>query len=313
MRIKNHDVSVVLADQFVRYALLPWNAALKTEAQWLALARHRLTTVHGAAAADWEVKLTETAPQGARLACAVDRELIAGAASEVRRRRRRARLGAALLVAGFNRHPQHLGSGSCWLVIEEPGRLTLAFIQRGIWVAIRSRRIDEPLARRAARDHRARKRVPRLSEPCTRVIVCAQGAFDTEMHEAFRTQAVSYKELALAWDIAMKKLDIDFVGRGARSAWAARVLLAVAVAMPRHGAVVPGLRDLARAEPAQSRQGAAARGTGTQRRPRGSRGGARDREAPLDALGQALRRARVRGQRPGRAARDRARPARRAR
>ena len=37
-----HDVSVVLADQFVRYALLPWNAALKSAEQWLALARHRL-------------------------------------------------------------------------------------------------------------------------------------------------------------------------------------------------------------------------------------------------------------------------------
>jgi hypothetical protein len=39
-----------------------------------------------------------------------------------------------------------------------------------------------------------------LSEPCTRVIVCAQGAFDTAPYEAWHTQAVSYPELALAWD-----------------------------------------------------------------------------------------------------------------
>jgi hypothetical protein len=39
-----------------------------------------------------------------------------------------------------------------------------------------------------------------LSEPCTRVIVCAQGAFDTAPYEAWHTKAVSYPELALAWE-----------------------------------------------------------------------------------------------------------------
>jgi len=196
---KNHDVSVVIADQFVRYVLLQWNAALKTDAQWMTLARHRLTAVHGAAAADWDIKLTETAPMGPRLACAVDRELIQ--ALEAKFVAANARLVSVqpFLVTAFNHIRKTIGKDSCWLVIEEPGRLTLAFIQRGVWVAIRSRRSD----------HRWRETLPELieresaflalSEPCTRVIVCAQGAFDTQMHEAFRTQAVSYGELALAW------------------------------------------------------------------------------------------------------------------
>ena len=70
------QAAVVLADQFVRYTLLQPNESLKTEEQWLALARHRFTAVHGSRAADWEVKLTETAPSGPRLACAVDKRLI---------------------------------------------------------------------------------------------------------------------------------------------------------------------------------------------------------------------------------------------
>ena len=41
-----------------------------------------------------------------------------------------------------------------------------------------------------------------LSEPCTRVIVCAQDGFDPDMHEAFRTEAVDYGELALGWSEA---------------------------------------------------------------------------------------------------------------
>ena len=32
------EANIVLADQFVRYALLPWSDTLKTHAQWLALA-----------------------------------------------------------------------------------------------------------------------------------------------------------------------------------------------------------------------------------------------------------------------------------
>lgn len=200
--VKPHsgDASIVLADQFVRYVLLPFNAALKTPEQWMALARHRLTAIHGAAAAAWEVKLTETAPAGPRLACAVDRELIEALAGKCVAAQ--VQLGSVqpFLVAGFNRIRAHVGNGSCWLVVEEPGRLTLAFIQRGVWLAIRSRRVDarwrvllpEIIERESA--------FLALSEPCTRVIVCAQGAFDTAPYEAWHTQAVSYPELALAWD-----------------------------------------------------------------------------------------------------------------
>jgi hypothetical protein len=201
---KNYDVSVVVADQFVRYALLPWNEALKTEEQWLTLARHRLSAIHGAAAAGWEIKLTETAPKGPRLACAVDRELIDELAAKFVAANARLVCVQPFLVAAFNRMRSGIlstiGSGSCWLVIEEPGRLTLAFIQRGVWVAIRSRRSDSRWRAALPEIIERESAFLALSEPCTRVIVCAQDAFDTGMHEAFRTQAVNYRDLALAWE-----------------------------------------------------------------------------------------------------------------
>jgi hypothetical protein len=197
---KSREASVVLADQFVRYALLPWNEAVKKSEQWLALARHRFGALHGAIAAEWDVKVTETAPLGARLACAVDRELIEGLASSFVAAGVNLVCVEPFLVAAFNRIRQKVGNGSCWIVVEEPGRLTLALIQRGAWVAIRSRRSDgqwmsllpEILERESA--------FLGLDEPCTRVIVCAQGEFDPQMHDAWRTQAMSYRELALAWE-----------------------------------------------------------------------------------------------------------------
>jgi hypothetical protein len=198
--MKNQEVSLVLADQFVRYLLLPWNATLKSAEQWMALARHRLTAIHGAAAAAWEVKLTETAPMGPRLACAVDRELIEALAEKCAAAPVRLASVQPFLVAGFNRIRAHIGNGSCWLVVEEPGRLTLAFIQRGVWLAIRSRRVDERWRALLPEIIERESAFLALTEPCTRVIVCAQGAFDTGQYEAWTTQAVSYRELALAWE-----------------------------------------------------------------------------------------------------------------
>jgi hypothetical protein len=195
---KQHQLSIVLADSFVRYLLLSWNAALKSEDQWLALARHRLATVYGAQAAEWEVKLSATAPQGARLACALDRKLIESLAERAVAARTDLVSVQPFLVAAFNQISRLAGAGSCWLVVEEPGRLTLAYLHKGAWIAVRSRRVDgnwrlvlpEIIERESA--------CLALSETCTRVIVCAQEQFDTGMHEAFRLDALSYRDLALA-------------------------------------------------------------------------------------------------------------------
>jgi hypothetical protein len=195
----NHDVRLVLADQFVRYALIAWNAALKTDEQWQALARHRLATVHGAAAAEWDVKLAETAPAGPRLACAVDRTLLAELAAAVTAANARLTSVQPFLVAAFNRMRGTIGDGSsCWLVVEEPGRLTLAFIQRGVWLAVRSRRVERAWRASLPELIERESAFLALSEACTRVVVCAQGEFDADMHQAFRTQAVDYRDLALA-------------------------------------------------------------------------------------------------------------------
>jgi len=194
------EASVVLADQFARYALLPHTDAVKTPAQWLALARHRFSALHGAIAAEWEVKVTETAPLGARLACAVDRELIEQLAGVFVASSVKLVSVQPFLVAAFNRIRQTVGNGSCWIVVEEPGRLTLALLQRGAWVAIRSRRSDERWRMVLPEILERESAFLGLDQPCTRVIVCAQGEFefDSAMQETWRAQSLSYRDLALA-------------------------------------------------------------------------------------------------------------------
>ena len=192
------EASVVLADQFVRYALLPWNETLKKAEQWSALAQHRFLALHGPRAAEWDIKVTETAPLGARLACAIDRALAEQLAAAFVKANIRLVSVQPFLVAAFNRIRKSVGNGSCWIVVEEPGRLTLALIQRGMWLAVRSRRSDKQWRNVLPEILERESAFLGLSEPITRVIVCAQGAFDTEMHAAWHAEALNYRELALA-------------------------------------------------------------------------------------------------------------------
>ena len=195
---KSGTASVVLADQFVRYALLPYNETLKSEEQWAALARHRFSVLHGPRAEEWEVRLAATAPRGPRLACAVDKALLANLGDIFQKTGIKLGSVQPFLVTAFNSIRRRVGNGSCWIVVEELGRLTLALIQRGAWVATRARRSDgqwrkvlgEILEREAA--------FLGLSQPVNRVMVCAQGELALEMQQQWRAEALSYRDLALS-------------------------------------------------------------------------------------------------------------------
>jgi hypothetical protein len=192
------EAAVVLADQFVRYALLPYNETLKTPEQWQALATHRFNTLHGPRAAEWQINVTETAPMGPRLACAVDRALIKRLADVFTAAGLHLASVQPFLVAAFNRIRKSVGNGSCWIVVEEPGRLTLALIQRGAWIAIRGRRADKGWRNVLPEILERESAFLGLSQPVTRVIVCTEGEFNKEMYDAWRTEALGYRELALA-------------------------------------------------------------------------------------------------------------------
>jgi hypothetical protein len=199
----NPEVSVVLADQFVRYALLPWNETLKTEEQWLALARHRFTGIYGAAAAGWDVKVTETSPKGPRLACGLEPELLEALAATF------VKLNVSLvsvqpfLVNAFNRinakTKNVMGDGTCWLLVEEPGRLTLALLLRGVWTAIRSRRIDPHWRMVLPQILQRESAFLGLEQPCTSLVACTQSAFDPAQYQDWNSHAVDYRDLATAW------------------------------------------------------------------------------------------------------------------
>lgn len=157
-------VTAVLSSHHARYALLPWSPNLAREEEWQALARHRFTDTHGTVASHWEVRVSPAPKGGARLACAIDRGVLAELRAAV------ARAGARLasvqpgLMHAFNARRREFRRAPGWLVVAEEGRLTLALIGRGLWELVRVRNVgpawrdeiqallrrEEALARREA-------------------------------------------------------------------------------------------------------------------------------------------------------------------
>lgn len=193
-------VTVILSNHFVRYDLLQWNVALKTDDEWLALARHRLVSIHGQPAEDWSLCVTATSLRGPRLVSATDRALLDAVESEV------ASTGAAVtaiqphLMTVYNRIRPPVGARSCWLVIDEPGRSTLAFIQKGAWHAIRSRGTDEaqpaPLADLLERE----SAILGLDQPCSQVYMHSDAEGDASTFGRYEVRDVTLANSALVRD-----------------------------------------------------------------------------------------------------------------
>jgi len=205
-RAAKPEVSVILSNCFVRYALVPWNPTLRTEAEWLALARHRLTTVHGTAAERWELRVTETVRMGSLIACGVEAELLDAVQAKVTEGRAKLSSVQPYLIAAFNRIRTKIGQESCWLVIEEPGCLVIALIRGGHWLSIRCRYVDANWRASFAEILEREGALLALDEPCSRVVVYTPSAFDADTSGAFQLRdltlvggtAADYQPLAMA-------------------------------------------------------------------------------------------------------------------
>jgi hypothetical protein len=135
---KGRRVRVVLSSHLVRYAVLPWSAELGPDEEWLALARHTFAGVYGAAADLWHCRVSPAGRGEPRLATAIDATLLDALRSVP---------GVIsvqpYLMSAFNAHRRILAGKDGWLVLQEPGRCTVALIKGGAWRMARTRRIRE--------------------------------------------------------------------------------------------------------------------------------------------------------------------------
>jgi hypothetical protein len=132
---------VVISDHWVRYALVPYAAALSGEAERKAHARHVLTGIYGDVVSRWSLTLSEGPPGTAQIACALPTNLLEELLLVLNRHHTPLQSLQPQLVAAYNHWRSNLPDGGAWFVSLEQGSLAAARLARGGWDRVHSVRI----------------------------------------------------------------------------------------------------------------------------------------------------------------------------
>jgi hypothetical protein len=117
-------VRIVLADHWVRYAILPWSDALSTPAERRAHARELLSGVFGVSMSEWTVSLSAAPPGASCLASAVPTALLTALQQLSIRHRQKLIAVQPQLIAAFNSWRHALPADkTAWFVTVEAGSL----------------------------------------------------------------------------------------------------------------------------------------------------------------------------------------------
>jgi len=143
---RSADARVTVSNHFVRFALVPEANKLRNEAERGAAARHHLRAIYGEHVEHWRVVLAGSGADGVALAAGIEPELIGGIVSTLTAANLRPTTIEPFLAAAFNLCRRSIRSDAAWLVVAEPERLCLAYLERGAWRRVRSERLRAPLA-----------------------------------------------------------------------------------------------------------------------------------------------------------------------
>jgi hypothetical protein len=134
------DVTVVLSNHFVRYAVVAQQDGAATREEELALARFQFAKIHGDRAKGWEVRVSPEGA-GAQLACAIDAALLEGLKS-LFPRNGKVRLVSVqpYLMSAYNGWRRRIPREGAWLLLAERGRTCLARLAARGWASVHTGR-----------------------------------------------------------------------------------------------------------------------------------------------------------------------------
>jgi len=141
------DVTVVLSNHFVRYALIPPGEGLDQGEEELAYARYCFGRIHGARSKSWEVRMTGRADGSERLASAIDAALLEAVQDCFPARAKphaKLRLASVqpYLMSAFNQWRSVMRGETAWFLLVEPQRFCLALLENGRWTAVRNSKAE---------------------------------------------------------------------------------------------------------------------------------------------------------------------------
>jgi hypothetical protein len=133
--------TVVLSNQFIRYALIPWSDALIDAKEEMAYARHSFSEMYGQDSGTWELRVSPGRGCTAQMASAVDARLLGSLRESLGRFAVNLKSIQPHLMLACNACHASLRGRSAWLAVLEHGNLCLALLQKGRWSWVRSMRI----------------------------------------------------------------------------------------------------------------------------------------------------------------------------
>lgn len=139
--LQNADAMVVISNQFVRYALVPWSEHLVSDDEKLAWVKHHFGELYGEPAAATEYRWSEDRPDAACVASAVDGEFLGEIRAAFEPTSLRLRSVQPYLMAVFNRWKRRVNGNSAWLLVAETGRVCITAVANGEWRTITSKTI----------------------------------------------------------------------------------------------------------------------------------------------------------------------------
>ena len=122
--------SVILSSRFVRYAVVPWHAALMSRDERLAQARHCFRQIYGDVAAAWSIALSPGDYGEPGLATAVERELLEALRQAFQEARIRLVSVEPYFTAAYRRFRRSIkprDDVACFSVVEPENLSTLVF------------------------------------------------------------------------------------------------------------------------------------------------------------------------------------------
>lgn len=146
MKRERADVTVILSNRFVRFALLPWSENLRHHHEEMAYARHRFASIHGEEAEKWEIRLSPGGPGEPRVASAVDPALLQALRDRFKETRLRLISIQPYLMAAYNRWRPSLIGGDCLFLAVESRLYTCAAFRGGQWCAVHGGNFQGELA-----------------------------------------------------------------------------------------------------------------------------------------------------------------------
>ena len=127
------DVTVILSNHFVRYAIVPRQDAASAGEE-LALARFHFARIHGERVKSWEVRLS------GELACAIDAAFFFELKKVLSQGKARLVSVQPYLMHAYNQWRPRIPREGAWLVLAEPERVCLARLSARGWASVHNGR-----------------------------------------------------------------------------------------------------------------------------------------------------------------------------